>query len=157
MKVCSIHGELKADQIIITGDIVRCRLCYLENARRSYRKNREARIKEAIERTRAMRQKVKEIQKNILKTWHLRFSLEEIHLKLKQANKRLEKERERNHKNSKKRAGELQDTYVRGLISRRSKVLSAKDIPQEMVEFKKATLLLDRSIKNGKRGHKKHK
>jgi len=153
IKRCISHGDLYKEDVIKSGTTkagsqqFKCRHCMKEAHRKHYELNKaKLKIKYAQYR-KENPEKIKEIRKKYWKKIknETREARRERWRKWRMANP--EKHAKRNRKYKKQITKDLTDVYVRQVISTDS-FLKAEDIPQSLIEAKRAVMMLKRGIKN---------
>lgn len=131
IKTCATHGELTAEQCNITAKRIRCKQCQRDTANKHYAVHKDRNIK----RVREYRANNKDrLRKMKYESW------------LRNKEKYVER-RKRDHRKYFLRAkANLEDNYVKSCLQKHSG-LRYKDMPPELVEFKRVILMIRRKMK----------
>lgn len=141
VKTCKHHGALTRDKVVkkcksATGkQLYRCKECLKIFHRNHYEKNAER-----------LKAQVKEFNEN---NRELYITRKRVYSK-KYREKHCDSERARMRKMEQRQREQLHDAYIKKLITKRS-ILLKEDIPQKLIDLKRALLLLKRQLNNDKR------
>jgi len=151
IKICKKHGDLTLEKMIKSGvthgkQRYKCKACMKEVHRHNYEKNKE-KIKLAHELYKAKDPIKYQEMKNISKRKAYAANADKYRARRRESEKKNPQlKRDRNKKYKDKIVGELSDIYVRKKLCENSG-LSRKDIPQELVEFKRIVMRMKREIR----------
>lgn len=156
-KTCKHHGQLNQEDIIKSGvsngkQQYKCKLCMKVLHRKNYEKNKDSILKKA-----------REYKKNTF-GWRKKASAYDAKYRAQNPEKRkisdakyrsknLQKRRSQQSQRRKKEVEALADSYVKGKICRGTNLV-ASDIPQSLVEFKRALMKMNIKIRQIKRENK---
>jgi hypothetical protein len=153
IKKCAYHGKLYEEDVVKAGKTkagttkYRCKKCLSDSHKKHYELHRlNIRLKQQQYKN-ENREKVKEIKRK----WRLdnieteRAKSRERWRKFSAENHKLEKER--NAKAKRKMSRQLTDNYMKKLLTHRTN-LKYKDIPQSLIEAKRATMKIKRAIQS---------
>jgi len=143
VKVCKRHGELILTNVYKDKRRIknqyRCRLCGLDAAKNNYHKNK---IRHTENKKKWRTDNIKKYNEYCRKYYHLKNN------KNKKRGGEQSKIKAKKRKNNK--IENLSDDYVYYTLYRKSKSCSAIDIPKEILDLKRAIILLKRKIKKYK-------
>lgn len=149
LKICAHHGELTRSQLTTSGKhengkiSYRCKACLKKAHAKHYEANKDKVLSKQYQYRAENSEKVKKCRReSARKREHLKRIYErERRRQWALLNPEKEKERRLRH------AANLQDCYVKKVLTN-SGVLKHGDIPKEMIEAKRAIMLLRRQLKN---------
>jgi hypothetical protein len=131
IKTCKTHGALTEEQCNITATRIRCKQCQRATANAHYAQHKDKNIKRVREYRNNNKDKVRKMKYD---SW------------IRNKEKYVDRRRRDHRKYSLRAKANLEDNYVKSCLQKRSG-LRYKDMPNELVELKRAVLMIRRSMK----------